>query len=199
MQGLPWQISESVVMRDNSSCSDMSLRSSYCKLLQPKTTVRSYQPPATAVSGRSPMRAIKDRHRGRLRRHGHWGHILTFDTPPHPRPVDIPKFPGVGASPAPLNPRTTYGLIAIIPSVSRSANNSKSTNPPEPSASVVVFSFLGHATIQFMARHPPSAICHFPSIIFHPPPVLSACGVEITPTGRPAFDRTRDERRKHIL
>ena len=135
------------------------LRFSYCKLLQPKTTVRSYQPPARAVSGRSPMRAIKGRHGGRLRRHGHWGHILTFDTPPHPRPVDIPKFPGVGASPAPLNPRTMYGLIAIIPLVSRSANNSKSailitasnrsipfcistigTNPPEPCASVVAFS-----------------------------------------------------------
>ena len=127
------------------------------------------------------MWAIKGRHGGRLRRHGHWGHILTFDTPPHPRPVDIPKFPGVGASPAPLNPRTTYGLIAIIPSVSRSANNPKSTNPPEPCASVVAFSLVDHATIQFLARHPSSAregkatslghppsglvaICHFPSV-----------------------------------
>jgi hypothetical protein len=102
------------------------------------------------------MRAIKGRHGGRLRRHGHWGHILTFDTPPHPRPVDIPKFPGVGASPAPLNPRTMYGLIAIIPLVSRSANNPKSAilitasnratpfrvstlDPPELCASAVAF------------------------------------------------------------
>ena len=66
-------------------------------------------------------------------------------------------------SPAPLNPRTMYGLIAIIPLVSRSANNSKSTNPPEPCASVVVFSFVDHATIQFVARHQSSVIFHPPS------------------------------------
>jgi hypothetical protein len=42
----------------------------------------------------------------------------------------------------------------------------------------VAFSFVDHATIQFVARHPPPVICHFPSVLFHPPSVFGP--VELT-------------------